>query len=110
MNNGINRSGVVSKRDQDTVPEQLYPGVFKRTLWVGDSGSKALIVEIEPGARFLELDVHQPGPEIVYVLEGTFNDGVEDFDPGTYIHHPAGSSHIPQSETGCRLLVIFPEG
>ena len=95
---------------EETPVVDLYPGVRKRELWRDPSGAKALLVEIDPGARFLELDVHQPGPEEVYVVSGTFNDGVRDYPPGTFIHNPAGSSHVPQSATGCTLFVFFPEG
>ena len=89
--------------------EEFYPGVRKRCLWT-DGRAKALIVEIDPGAKFLELDVHAPGPEEVYVLEGVFHDGLREYPAGTFLHHPAGSSHVPQSRSGCKLLVFFPEG
>ena len=39
-----------------------------------------------------------------------FNDGVRDYPAGTFIHNPAGSSHVPQSRTGCVLFVFYPEG
>jgi anti-sigma factor ChrR (cupin superfamily) len=74
------------------------------------SGRKVLLVEIDAGAKFLELDVHEPGSEDVFVLEGIFNDGISDYPAGTFIHHPIGSSHIPQSAWGCKLLVYYPEG
>lgn len=89
---------------------QLYDGVTLRILWQEENGAQAQIVEIEPGAKFEDLDVHEPGPEEVFVLEGVFNDGTRDFPEGTFIHNPRGSSHVPQSETGCKLFVFFPEG
>ncbi len=89
---------------------ELYPGVRRRTVHEDDGGFRILVVEIDAGKRFLELDVHEPGPEEVYVLSGTFNDGVRDYPAGTFIHNPQGSSHIPQSAQGCTLLVIFPRG
>jgi anti-sigma factor ChrR (cupin superfamily) len=95
----------------DTLPlVELYPGVRKRAVHEDDGGFRILVVEIDAGKRFLELDVHEPGPEEVYVLSGTFNDGVRDYPAGTFIHNPKGSSHIPQSASGCTLLVIFPRG
>jgi anti-sigma factor ChrR (cupin superfamily) len=44
------------------------------------------------------LDAHEDGPEQVYVLSGIFNDGREDHQAGTFLHHPKGSAHVPQSK------------
>jgi anti-sigma factor ChrR (cupin superfamily) len=79
-------------------------------LWQGEKGAKALIVKIEAGGKFADIDVHEPGSEEVYVVEGVFNDGVRNYPAGTFIHNPKGSSHLPQSETGCTLFVFYPEG
>jgi anti-sigma factor ChrR (cupin superfamily) len=95
---------------EEIAPQELYPGVRKRTLHEDKAGFKVLVVEIDPGKKFLELDVHEPGPEEVYVLSGVFNDGVRDYPAGTFIHNPKGSAHVPQSALGCTLLVIFPQG
>lgn len=94
----------------DTV--ELYPGVRKRTLFkAGPSkGPRILVLDIDPGHRFQELDVHDTGPEEVYVLEGSFHDGAREYPKGSLIHYPRGTSHIPQSVTGCKVLVIIPEG
>jgi hypothetical protein len=54
--------------------------------------------------------VHTPGPEEVFVVSGVFNDGINDYTAGTFIHNPAGSTHVPQSKDGCVLFVFFPEG
>jgi anti-sigma factor ChrR (cupin superfamily) len=89
---------------------EMYRGIQIRPLWQGADGAKALLVEIQPGARWGELDIHEPGPEEVFVVSGTFNDGVRDYAPGAFIHNPAGSSHTPQSETGCVLFVFYPQG
>jgi anti-sigma factor ChrR (cupin superfamily) len=95
---------------QETPARALYPGIRSRELWRGTAGARALLVEIESGASWQEVDVHEPGPEEVYVVSGVFNDGVRDYTPGTFLHHPAGSSHVPQSKTGCTLFVFLPEG
>jgi anti-sigma factor ChrR (cupin superfamily) len=47
--------------------------------------------------------------EEVLVMQGVFNDGTLDYPTGTFIHHPIGSSHIPQSKTGCTLFLFYPE-
>jgi anti-sigma factor ChrR (cupin superfamily) len=110
MEEGIDVRGVVWSHSEDLPEVLLYPGVTKKTLWSGEGERKALLITIAPGHRFLELDVHEPGPEEVYVLKGLFQDGVRDYPEGSYIHHPRGSAHVPQSATGCTLLVFFPEG
>ena len=51
-----------------------------------------------------------PSPTRESAISGVFNDGVRDYSAGTFIHNPAGSSHVPQSETGCTLFVFYPEG
>ena len=92
------------------VPKELFAGVYIRRLWKGEKGAKALVLEIAPGGCWQGLDVHEPGPEEVYVVSGTFNDGIRDYPAGTFIHNPAGSSHVPQSTSGCVLFVFYPEG
>lgn len=85
-----------------------------RPLWEdasgGSSAAKAMVVEIDPGGVYPGLDLHEPGAEEVYVVSGVFNDGVRDYEAGTFIHNPAGSSHIPQSKTGCTLFLFYPQG
>ncbi|SHG81146.1 cupin domain-containing protein [Streptoalloteichus hindustanus] len=96
----------------DDVPsrEPFGEGITLRELWREPSGRSCHVVDIAPGAVWPELDVHEPGPEEVFVVSGVFNDGVRDYPAGTFLHCPAGSSHIPQSTTGCRLFVFYPEG
>ena len=108
----MNLEGVVHVHIDGVTTVDLYPGVRKRILLDANSatGTRILLVEIDPGGSFLELDVHEPGPEEVYVLEGIFHDGEREYPAGSLIHNPAGSSHVPQSESGCKLLVIYPHG
>jgi hypothetical protein len=109
----LNLDGVVSAQWRDLPAREIFPGhpgIRKRLLWEDPSGAKALIVEIDAGQKFPELDVHEPGAEEVFVVSGTFNDGENDYPAGTFIHNPAGSAHIPQSRTGCVLFLFFPGG
>ena len=89
---------------------ELFKGIHLSRLWKGPNGQQALVLEIEPGACWEGVDVHEPGPEEVYVVSGVFNDGTRDYPAGTFIHNPAGSKHIPQSRTGCTIFVFYPEG
>jgi anti-sigma factor ChrR (cupin superfamily) len=109
-NNTLDMNQIVFVNQRDIAAREIYPGVRKRTLWHGANGAKAQILEIDAGATFLKLDVHHPGPEEIYVVSGTFNDGARDYPAGSFVHNPAGSSHLPQSRDGCVLFVFFPEG
>ena len=106
----INLEGVVAAKWQDMPAKEIFPGIRKRILWQGRDGAKAQILEIDPGAKFTQLDVHGPGPEEVYVVSGVFNDGMHNYPAGTFIHNPAGSAHVPQSMEGCVIFVFFPQG
>jgi quercetin dioxygenase-like cupin family protein len=94
----------------DTAPtRQLFPGITLRSLWSGPVAS-AHVLTMEPGSSWEGIDVHEPGPEEVYVVDGVFNDGIRDYPAGSFIHCPAGSSHVPQTTQGCTLFVFYPEG
>src|SRR4051812_47023742 len=94
----------------DIPARELFKGIRLRTLWVGEGGAKAQLLEMDAGTCWEGLDVHEPGPEEVFVVSGVFNDGVRDYPAGTFIHAPAGSSHVPQSREGCVLFLFYPEG
>jgi anti-sigma factor ChrR (cupin superfamily) len=95
----------------ENVPQkELFKGIRLRTLWQGDNGATAHVLEMDPGSCWEGVDVHDPGPEEVFVVSGVFNDGVRDYPAGSFIHAPTGSSHVPQSKTGCVLFVFYPEG
>ena len=96
---------------EDAPVKEKFGGTIRvRMLWEAANGAKAQVVDIDAGACWEGIDVHEPGPEEVYVVSGIFNDGVRDYPAGTFIHNPAGSSHVPQSKTGCTIFVFYPEG
>lgn len=97
---------------ENNIPiQEIYPLVFLRKLWSDKNGpAHGAIVDIAPGGKWLEIDAHDQGPEIVYVISGVLNDGTNDFSAGSFINNPKGSSHIPQSKVGCKLFVFYPEG
>jgi len=84
-------------------------GVRVRALW-SEGVRRALEVEIDAGSQWPGIDYHVPGPEEVFILSGDFDDGANVYRAGTFLHHPAGSSHSPKSVEGCRLFVFYPEG
>ncbi|MFI7066216.1 cupin domain-containing protein [Kribbella sp. NPDC050124] len=94
----------------DTSVRELFPGIRLRSLWTGPQGASAHVLEMDPGSSWEGIDVHEPGPEEVFVVDGVFNDGIRDYPAGSFIHCPAGSSHVPQTVAGCTLFVFYPEG
>ena len=106
----INMKDVVWIDKADVPAQELFPGIRKQTLWIGENGAKSLIVEFDAGSCWQGIDVHEPGAEEVYVVSGVFNDGVRDYPAGSFIHNPAFTSHVPQSESGCTLFLFYPEG
>ena len=100
-------SGVV----EGSLIEERSPGegIRVREVW-REGARRALEVEIGAGAQWPGIDYHVPGPEEVYVLSGDFDDGANVYRAGTFLHHPAGSSHSPRSTEGCSLFVFYPEG
>ena len=47
---------------------------------------------------------HSRGEEI-YVLEGTFSDNHGNYEAGSYLRNPAGTTHSPYSNKGCTIFV-----
>ena len=74
---------------------------------------RALLVRFAPGAQWPGVDVHEPGPEDLYVVSGTFH-GLTGpgsvHGPGTFLHLAAGTTHAPSTPTGGDLFVYYPEG
>ena len=101
--------GVRAFRADTATVRTLGEGITIRDLW-RDGVKRALRVELAPGAQWPGLDYHVPGPEAVYVVSGDFGDGANVYREGTFLHHPAGSSHSPRSSEGCVLFVYYPEG
>ncbi len=99
---------IVWSKMQDSPVQKVFEGIHVRPLWQGETGRQAIVVELDPGAVWEGIDIHTDSAEEVYVLSGTFNDGIRDYAAGTFIHHPIGSSHIPQSKTGCTLFIFYP--
>ncbi|MEL6927335.1 MAG: cupin domain-containing protein [Cyanobacteria bacterium J06600_6] len=86
---------------------EIFPGIKAASVWQGDK-NKAVVVTIEPGGKWQGVDVHKTSSEEIFVVSGVFQDGDRNYEAGTFIHYPQGSSHVPQSELGCTLFVFYP--
>jgi quercetin dioxygenase-like cupin family protein len=102
-------TGVVVAHPDTSPVRDIGPGIRVRDLWRSRVRS-AMQVEIDAGAEWPGIDYHVPGPEEVYVVSGEFDDGTRVYPEGSFLHHPAGSSHVPRSREGCTLFVFYPEG
>ena len=99
---------IVWESIEDVPSQHVSEGISVRQLWQGAASARAMVVEISPGAKWDGIDTHTANSEEVFVLSGVFNDGIRNYSAGTFIHHPIGSSHVPLSETGCRLFIFYP--
>ena len=99
---------IVSAETTKSPAVEIFPGIRARVLWEASRAGKAMVVEFSPGACWEGTDVHETGPEEVYVVSGVFRDGIRDYPAGTFIHAPQGTSHVPQSRSGCTLFIFYP--
>lgn len=93
---------------ENSPAQTVSEGISVHPLWQGEAEAKAMVVKLEPGAQWEGIDAHTDNSEEVFVVSGVFNDGIRDYAAGTFIHHPVGSSHVPQSKTGCTLFIFYP--
>ncbi|WP_019613060.1 cupin domain-containing protein [Psychromonas ossibalaenae] len=96
---------VVINSEQMPWIDSPMPGVRRRPLAraTDENGHITSIVQYQPGSYFSSHS-HPLGEEI-FVLEGTFSDENGDYEKGTYLRNPPGSSHQPFSQQGCTILV-----
>lgn len=106
----LDQPGYASVNVDEVPTRELFPGARLRTLWKGDNGAHAHVLEMDAGATWPSRDVHKPGPEELYVVAGVFHDGERAYAAGTFLHAPAGSWHVPATTTGCTLFLFYPEG
>jgi len=106
--NTPNFDGITSTNWKQLERIEVAPGIYERTVWQDNDDQKAVVVDFDAGACYPGIHSHIDGPEQIYVIAGVFNDGQRDHAAGSFIHHPVGSSHIPQSHQGCTVLVTFP--
>lgn len=108
IENQINQKVTFAQWKKQPVKE-IFPGIEVSLIWQGKNQGKALMVAIKPGCKWQGVDFHETGSEEIFVVSGTFDDGERSYEAGTFIHYPVGSSHVPQSKTGCHLFVFYPD-
>ncbi|NIH80446.1 cupin domain-containing protein [Amycolatopsis viridis] len=106
----LDQEGYTSVSVSEAPVVDVFPGIRLRPLWKGVNGAHANILEMDAGSSWPRRDVHEPGPEEVYVVSGVFNDGARDYPAGTFLHAPAGTWHVPATSSGCTLFLFYPEG
>ncbi|MVU79086.1 anti-sigma factor [Nocardia sp. ET3-3] len=106
----LEQPGYISASVAESPVREIFPGIRARPLWKGPSGAAAHLLEMDPNSSWPHRDIHEPGPEEVFVVSGIFNDGARDYPAGTFLHAPAGSWHVPTTTVGCTLFVFYPEG
>ncbi|MGW7444673.1 cupin domain-containing protein [Kitasatospora sp. NPDC054795] len=104
------QQGYTSVSVDESPVRELFPGVRLRALWRGPDGAHAHVLEMAAGSGWPHRDVHEPGPEEVFVVAGVFSDGARDYPAGTFLHAPAGSWHVPSTAVGRTLFVFYPQG
>jgi len=104
INADFSMSALVRAEDQEWIhsPEN---GVDRIMLdRIGEEVARATsIVRYAPESAFPRHE-HALGEEFL-VLDGIFSDEHGDYPEGTYVRNPPGSSHVPRSDVGCRILV-----
>ncbi|MCH9813983.1 MAG: cupin domain-containing protein [Epsilonproteobacteria bacterium] len=103
----INLKGTISVSLDDIQPIEIAPGLTQYILCEREGNKKNAIYKFEANSKLPFLDFHEDYDEHVYVLEGVFQNGENDYEKGSYIINPKGTYHIPQSTVGCTVLVVL---
>jgi anti-sigma factor ChrR (cupin superfamily) len=82
------------------------PGFLAKPLLEDEqAGMRTWLLKTEPGASAALHD--HPEIEQVYVLEGTFSDGLATYGPGDFIVRAPGAPHLTACEDGSLTLVMY---
>ncbi len=84
-------------------PVELGPGVRVRTL-PGMPGIRPWVIDLDPGAVWPDLDVHEAYGEAYFVVSGEVVEGDRVHGPGSYVAFGPRTSHRPRTETGARVF------
>lgn len=100
--------GYVWSAVHDAPTHEIFPGIRVRPLWSDGNGAKAQLLEMDPHTCWEGVDVHEPGPEEVFVVSGVFNDGQQDYPAGSFIHAPMRLLAHPPDDVGLHALRLLP--
>lgn len=103
---GVPASGSALRRAGGEWQECGSPGfVIKPLLEDAQAGLRTWLMKTEPGATAA---MHQHAEiEQVYVLEGSFSDGMATYGPGDYIVRAPGAPHLTACPDGALSLVMY---
>lgn len=82
---------------------EVGPGCYRWDL-PGENGVRSWVVEIQPGAQWPHVDMHDETGEVVFVVSGELIEGSERYGTGTYVLFGPLSRHQPRSERGVTLF------
>ena len=89
-------------------PDELHQKEIYKLLTglgINNVGKSTAIYKFEENSKLPFLDEHKLFDEHIFVISGVFNDGNKKYKEGSFIINPKGTSHIPQSEEECTILV-----
>ena len=95
---------IVHAEDLDWTPSPNGEVERKMLERDGDEVARATTIVRYPVGSSFPAHEHALGEEFL-VLEGTFSDEHGDFEAGSYVRNPPGTSHAPGSRDGCSILV-----
>lgn len=104
----LNFEGISSISLENIKETNVTDKIKQFILWEGENGKHTAIYKFDKNAKLPFIDHHEKYDEHIYVMDGVFNDGENDYKKGSYIINPKGTAHQPQSVDGCTFLVTFP--
>jgi len=104
LNTDFSQRAVVETANMDWETSEA-DGVLRKRLERIDAKPEPVttIVRYQADSAF-PAHQHIRGEEI-YVLEGTFSDNHGNYEAGSYLRNPAGTTHSPFSKQGCTIFV-----
>jgi anti-sigma factor ChrR (cupin superfamily) len=105
LNADLTERAIMHAADMEWQPSPS-PNVWRKRFYrdgPAEAGIVTSVVRYDAGSKFPTH--HHPGGEEIFVLEGMFSDEHGDYQPGTYLLNPDGTSHAPFSKDGCTLFV-----
>jgi len=103
----LNYDGIKFVLIENIQSMEITKGISQQILWNGENGKHTAIYKFEANSKLPFVDLHSLYDEHIYVIDGTFNDGMKNYEKGSYIINPKGTAHLPQSKEGCTIFVIY---